>query len=124
MAQRTEVTTADILLQDLVSRLREGRAHAIAGHVLARELGISERTLRHLVDELIDRGVLVGSLCSGEIRGYFLIASEEDLAIGTRHLVSRAKALFRRVRTLRRAAEAHFAGSQVLRLFDLEEVET
>jgi len=110
----------EALLEQLRSALGRGRASAIQGSVLAAQLNVSERTIRELAGELIDHGVLVGSTCSGERAGYFLIQDRKDLELATRHLIPRAKALFTRVARLRRAAEVAF-GPEVLTLFDLEE---
>lgn len=110
----------DAMLADLRSRLPVGRAHPVSGATLAADLGVSERTVRELVGELVDRGVLVGSTCSGALAGYFLIDSPEDLQLGLRHLRSRAVSLFHRWSALKRAAEAQFSQHEVLRLFDLE----
>jgi DNA-binding Lrp family transcriptional regulator len=111
---------AEPLLEQLRLLLGPGRATAIQGSELAAQLAVSPRTVRELVGELIDRGVLVGSTCSGERAGYFLIQDRKDLELATRHLVPRAKALFTRVARLRRAAEVQF-GPEVLRLFSLDD---
>jgi hypothetical protein len=112
---------SDSLVAQFVSSLGRGRQAAIPGHLVASQLGVSERTVRELAGEAVDRGTLVGSTCSGERAGYFLIADRRDLEVATAHLVPRAKALFVRVARLRRAAEAAF-GPEVLQLFDLSEV--
>ncbi len=109
------------VLTELLGRLPTGRSAAIRGGDLAGELGISERTLRGLVDELIDRGWLVGSTCSGERPGYFLCRDFADVEAGCAHLVSRARALGVRVARMRAAAEATF-GDHVATLFDLEDL--
>src|SRR3954470_11599128 len=97
--------------EDLLQRLRQGlgrgRASAMPGSILAGQLGVAERTIRALVEELRDRGVLVGSTTSG---GYFLIVSREDLEVGTSHLRSRALSLLHTFGAVRRAAMAQFAG--------------
>ncbi len=109
-------------LSALYLALPPGRDNAIPGAALAREIGCSERTLRSMVDELVDAGHLAGSMCSGERPGYFYIQDLEDLRLGTAHLVSRARSLFARVRRLERAAHARFVGGNeqlLLDLFDL-----
>lgn len=109
------------LLGQLTVLLPTGRQFAIRGRDLADELGIAERTLRSLVDELIDRGWCVGSVCSGDRPGYFLCADEHDVEAGVAHLVSRARSMHVRVARLRASAMTQF-GPTVLRLFDLDEV--
>ena len=117
-----DIDPVEELLTRLWSRLPTGRDFAIRGADLAAALGVSERTIRSLVDELIDRGYIVGSVCSGERPGYFICRDLDDVEVGTGHLVSRAKALHVRVAKLRRAAEATF-GPEVWTLFDLDEVD-
>ena len=113
-----KVGTIAMLLQTLLRRLDGSDSHyPVAGVRLAAYLGVNERTVRELVGELIDRGELIGS----NQRGYFRIRDMAELEEGTRHLVSRARSLFRRVSKLRHAAETRF-GPEVLTLFDLEEV--
>jgi hypothetical protein len=109
---------ADELLEDLVRQLAVGSEYALAGARLAADLGVTERTIRELVGECIDRGILVGSCANG----YFIIRDLKDLEVGTRHLVSRARSLFRRVATLKRAAAETFSSHEVQHLFELEEV--
>ena len=99
--------------------LPSGRDNAIPGAALAREVGCSERTLRSMIDDLVDHGYLAGSTCSGERPGYFRIVHLEDLRLGTAHLVSRARSLFARVSRLRRAARERFVESNEQLLFDL-----
>lgn len=111
------------LLAAVQVRLPVGRGAAMRGSDLAGELGISERTLRGLVDDLIDRGWLIGSTCAGDRPGYFICATPEDLEVGIAHLVSRARSLHVRVARLRNTARDTFGDSEpILRLFDLEEV--
>jgi hypothetical protein len=63
---------------------------------------------------------LIGSVCSGEHPGYFLVADLEDLETGTAHLVSRARRIHMRVAKLRRLARERFSEAEVLQLFELE----
>jgi hypothetical protein len=109
----------DDLLRELRAHLPEGSDDPYPASLLARDLGVSERTVGQLVGELIDRGELIGSSC-GPHAGYFLIRNLAELEEGTRHIVARARASFDRVSKLRRAAEERFG--DVARLFELEEV--
>jgi hypothetical protein len=115
----------DALLDHLAQH--RGYINAVLGSTLARGLGISERTLRGLVEELTleasEDSELIGSACSGEAAGYFLITSERDLDVGTSHLRSRGKALFRRYAAVQRVARAKFGGDVAARLFSLEELD-
>ncbi len=110
------------ILHSLVRELEFGHQNPTSAAALADHLGITERMVGSAVAELIDQGALIGSSCKGGASGYFLIRDEEDLRVGTEHIVSRAKKSFRRVARLRRAAAARFGADVALRLFDLEEV--
>lgn len=110
----------DETLARLTSFLGVGRALAVPATDLAAHLEVNERTVGALVAELIDRGWLIGSTCSGDRPGYFLIADELDLDVGTRHIRSRAISSLQRVSILRRNARDHFSAETVARLFDVE----
>jgi hypothetical protein len=110
-----------LLLRALHDELRIGLDRARRGADLADTLGVNERTIRALVGELIDHGVLVASVCSGSSPGYFLPASEEEADLGTKHLRSRALAMLRRYRLARLAAETSFGEDVALRLFPLDD---
>ncbi len=120
MSLLTENAVAD-LHDQLRALLPTGRSFAVRGCELAAEIGISERMVRALVEDLIDDGWLVGSRCSGDHPGYFLIVDLKDLSVGTAHLRSRALSMLHRYRTVQRNAQARF-GDDALTLFDLEEV--
>lgn len=111
----------DVLTTQTLALLPVGRTQAIKASHLAEELGTSERMVRALVDELIEQGVLVGSVCSGPFPGYYICQNLDDLEAGCAHLVARARSMFARVRALRAAAEQRF-GYQAARLFEIEEV--
>jgi hypothetical protein len=108
---------------DLLTLLPAGRRSAIPARVLASYLGVTTRTVAQLVNELVERGVLVGSSC-GSRSGYFLIVSIEDLERGIAHIRARALASLHRWSVVRTAALEHFRERQgdVLTLFDLSEV--
>jgi biotin operon repressor len=103
----------------LLEELPVGRHDPIPAWKLAVRLGTSRRQVAKLVEDLIDRGVLVGSTCNGERAGYFIAADPEDVEAGTRHIRSRALAMLVRLRKLRKIAERDF-GFQTATLFDLE----
>lgn len=109
----------DALLPRLLEALPEGADEPASAGLLARTLDCTERQVGQLVAAAIDRGRLVGSTC-GSKPGYFLIATEDELEQGTRHILSRAKASMARVARLRRSAREQF-GEHTARLFDLEE---
>jgi DNA-binding IscR family transcriptional regulator len=119
---------AEFLLDRLLMLLPAGRGTPVQAGDLALRMGISERMVRQLVDALIDRGHLVGSSTgsAGRGAGYFLVRDEEDLRVGTAHLISRARSLFSRVSRLRASAAEQFAAADgrpqqaVLDLFDIE----
>lgn len=107
------------LRADLLSLLPVGRELPIRGSVLSAELGVSERVIRAVIEDLVDEGHLVLSICSGERPGYYISATRDDVEPGCSHLVSRRNALSRRVASLRRTAIAKYpADAIVLRLFD------
>lgn len=112
----------DDLLREVKARLGHSRYGATPAAVLASDLRVSTRTVRALVNELIDRGELVGSSSNGSNPGYFLIDRREDLEYGTEHLRSRALSMLRRLGMVKRAAEQRF-GPDVLTLFSLDEEE-
>lgn len=121
LGQAAAADLKDALLEHL--NVHRGYVNAVLGVTLARGLGISERTLRSLVEELTLDGELIGSACAGEAAGYFLITDERDLAIGTSHLRSRAKAMFRRYGATQRAAREKFGTEVAGRLFSLEDLD-
>jgi hypothetical protein len=105
----------------LLALLPTGRRFPVPASELASHLGVSERTVGGLVADLIeldDR--LIGSVCSGDRPGYFLVADLEDLETGTAHLVSRARRINLRVAKMRRLARSRFSEAEVLQLFALE----
>lgn len=109
----------DSLVARLLKALPEGADEPAPAWLLARTLDCTERQVGQLVAAAIDRGELVGSLC-GNKAGYFLPTSEDEVRIGTSHIVSRAKASMTRVARLRRSAREKF-GESTARLFELEE---
>lgn len=109
----------DAVLTDLRSRLRVGWQSPTSGRVLSQDMGISERTLRELVNELIDRGHAVGSSQDG----YFIMQSDFDFDIGTRHLRARAMSLLVRVKKVRQVASLSAVKPGILRLFELDDKE-
>jgi len=121
IGQAAAADLKDSLLEHLAQH--RGYLNAILGSTLAQDLGISERTLRGLVEELAVEGELIGSACSGEAAGYFLITDERDLAVGTSHLRSHAKAMFRRYGAVQRAARVKFGSEVAGRLFSIEELD-
>jgi hypothetical protein len=110
----------EVTPEDLLARLGTGRAVAIRASVLASELGVTERTIGHLAAALIDNGWLIGSVCSGNRPGYFVIGDEEDLRVGTEHIRARAISSLQRLQKLRATAKEVF-GPKAARLFDVEE---
>jgi DNA-binding Lrp family transcriptional regulator len=115
------VTPHAVGLVALLQREARGRRHPIPIPVLARRFGCSPRQVQDLVKELIELGHLIGSSCRAGQHGLFAIVDEEDLAVGTAHIRSRALASLRRVSLLRKAAARQF-GDAAARLFDLENV--
>lgn len=109
----------DRLLGNLHALLGPGPSEGISGRDLAEALEVSERTIRELTNELIDRGFPVGS---SPAHGYFLLDTSYDFDLGTRHLRSRALSMLSRVKKLRAIAALSNVEPDVLRLFDLEEV--
>jgi hypothetical protein len=110
------------LTWELVAKLQEGRAHPRSVAQLAADLGVSRRMVQALKAEAIDAGYLIGSTCNGE-HGFFLIADEKDLEVGTAHTIARARSSLAGVAKLRRLAAVKFGAQHpALTLFDLEEV--
>lgn len=106
--------------QVLLDRLGHGQRAARSAQDLAAELGVSERKVGELAVDLIDAGCLIGSTCDADHHGYFVIVTEQDLEVGTRHIRARALASLHRLSTLRKAAAARFTEAD-LTLFDMEE---
>jgi len=82
-----------------------GAARRITARDLAVILEIQDptgKTIRALVNGLIDEGLAVGSI-NAETGGYFLISNEQELAASVRHLESRAAAILGRVERPREA---------------------
>jgi DNA-binding Lrp family transcriptional regulator len=111
--------SADRLLSILTNEAR-GRRRAMAVRALADRLGLSPRDVQDLIAELIQEGTLAGSSCTPGPSGVFLIESEEDLEVGTRHIRSRALSSLKRVSALGKAAAQRF-GPEVQTLFDFQE---
>ena len=107
---------------EVLRRLPSGHAHAVSSRQLASEIGCSRRTVGQAVAALIEQAHVIGSTCDGPNAGYFICSDLDDLAIGTAHIIARAKRSFVRVAALRRAASAQFSEVEVLHLFALEEV--
>jgi hypothetical protein len=113
-------------LSPVAARLRliletegRGRSQAIPADYLASRVGISERALRDVINELISQGILVGS-CQGRRSGVFLIVTRDDLEVGTETLRRHALSVLTRVSALKKAAERQF-GPASLHLFNIEE---
>lgn len=112
----------DDLIRDFIQRLGYGLDNAVPGVVLAQDLGVGERTIRALAGEAIARGTLVGSVCRGEARGYFIPTSLTEADLGTAHLRSRALSMLQRFHAAQRAAADEF-GPEAARLFSLDDLE-
>jgi predicted DNA-binding transcriptional regulator YafY len=110
---------AEDVLEALAVLVPRGRASAVKASFLAGRLGVSERTVRALVGELIDRGVPIGSTSSGESGGYFVCVDRDDFDAAARNLRPRALAILHRWSVLQKAA-AERIGPEALRLFDLD----
>jgi biotin operon repressor len=114
-------------LSPVAARLRliletegRGRHHAYPAPKLADRLGVSERQLRGLVNELVESGFLVGSSQRPGHAGLFTIVDRADLEEGTRTLVAHALSTLARVRAVEKAAQAAF-GPEALHLFDIDQ---
>jgi hypothetical protein len=120
-----QVAASDLktALLDLLESRARGFMNAKLGSWVAGELGISERTLRSLVAELRLEHELIGTTNGAAHSGYFMIASESDLSLGTSHLRSRAIAMFRGHRAVHEAARSKFGDQVADRLFSLEELD-
>lgn len=112
-------TATDPLAHRVMACLRYGKAAPTPAKEIADTVGISPRQVGAIIADLIDDGILIGSLCESGHHGYFLPRTVDDLETGVSHIVSRAAKSFQRVRRLRRAAERQF-GQEVLTLFDLD----
>jgi len=86
-----------------------GHEQAIQARRLAQLAGQHERESRELINHLVvEHGLPIGSSPEPGSAGYFIIASEEDLEIATRHLKPRAIKIFRRARALEKLAQQMF----------------
>jgi len=113
------VTTTPELRRQLLQMLRPGHERFLSRQSLAAELGVSDRTLRGLVEVLRRDGYLIGSTSEAP-GGYFTIHSIAELEATATHMTSRAKACLATVGAMRRAAVSQF-GDGTGRLFDLDE---
>jgi hypothetical protein len=112
---------AEDLLEALSALLPRGRGNAVKASFIGSRLGVSERTVRALVDDLIDRGVPVGSSSSASEGGYFICRDRDDFDAAARNLRPRALAIVHRWSVLQKAA-TEALGTEALRLFDLDGV--
>jgi hypothetical protein len=108
---------------DLIAELPEGRDHPVPARRLAALLGVPHRTVGQLVAEAIAAGYLIGSSCSADAPGYFLVRSgnRKDLEVGTAHIRARAFQSLARVRQLEKAAARSY-GPEAMQLFSLDGV--
>lgn len=113
------MTTTPELRRHLLSLLRPGHEHVRSRDELSTALGVSDRTLRGLIEVLRRDGYLIGSTNEAP-GGYFLCASRPELEATAQHLKSRALACLVTLRAMQRAAVAKFGAEQGA-LFDLDE---
>lgn len=108
--------------QDVLDHLREfnvGRINGIGGKALADELNMPNRIVRKAIESLVsEHGIPIGS---DPIRGYYLIACEEEYKIARYELVSRLRALGKRLRALDAAFLRWIADHQNRLPFEPEE---
>ncbi|MDA8235941.1 hypothetical protein [Desulfotomaculum nigrificans] len=96
--------------QLIYSLIPTGHRQAITKVQLAKLSGLSEREAREIIYSLVVKhGLPIGSCTEPTGGGYFVIQDEADLAVATRHLLPRAKAIIRRTRALEKIAQEKFS---------------
>jgi len=93
-----------------------GLAQAKIDREITAALGIRSTRLRDLINLLRGTEHLIGSICTGRIRGYFIPLTREEAYAGKAHLTSRIEALADIDRAQQRALDRAFPTQ--LTLFD------
>jgi hypothetical protein len=93
-----------------------GLANAKTDGEITEALGIRSNRLREMVNLLRQTEHLIGSVCTGRVRGYFIPLTREEAYTGKSHLTSRIEALAEIDRAQQRALERAFPVQ--LTLFD------
>jgi hypothetical protein len=87
----------------------QGRQHAIAMPVLARQCGVSTRILQQIIHDLILDGKLVAS-ATGPPSGYYVPVTEQEVDAAIRQLEARAYSCLKRVAAIKRQSLVQVAG--------------
>ena len=88
---------------DLYSILCEGRDKATQLEVLSDYLGISERKVRSMIEDLTANGMVVCNLQNG--KGYYKPATDEDYEAALKLNASRLHSLLRKDYAIKKARE-------------------
>lgn len=91
----------------VLATIPEGHRKAITARQLSTKLGMSDRVVRSIIQELILDGHPIGSSVSGRM-GYFKINNQEDFNVAVKHLKPRAINIFRRIRALEKIAARRY----------------
>jgi len=95
--------------QRVLDCIPSGHRNAVRRRDLALLTGMGDREVREIIYDLVVRRELpIGSSTDRTGGGYFLIQDKEDLEVATRHLLPRAKAIYRRSKALEKIAQERF----------------
>lgn len=92
------------LTGELLQLLPVGRENAVGRRALAARLQIGDRSVRKLIEDLRDQGILVCNDQDG--RGYYIAASTDEVERQYRIDRARALAVMRRMKTARMLLQA------------------
>ena len=83
----------------ILSIIPTGHENAITSTEIAKQVGVSPRTVRDIIERMVIEGKPIGSSSTGD-KGYYIIVSAEDLQIARRHLIPRAVKIIQRAKAL------------------------
>ena len=108
MAEKCSLSLARELIwlqiMAVLEKNHEGRDHPITEEDLLSAVGMGSRqgsTLRRIIGDMVVFGKKPIGSCPRHPAGFFLICSDEDLAVSTRHLDSRVRKIGRRSAALK-----------------------
>ena len=95
-----EIEYSDYRINDLMATLQKGHEYAISRQRLAKEMDMSDRAVRALIEKARDEGCLIMNKQDG--KGYYLPNSIEDITYQYWQDTNRALAILKRRKTMRK----------------------
>jgi len=95
-----ETEYSDYRINDLMATLHRGHASAVSRQRLAKEMDMSDRAVRALIEKARDEGCLILNKQDG--KGYYLPDSIDDIAYQYWQDTNRALAILKRRKTMRK----------------------